>query len=147
MTGARLRLLGAFALVSGLALGFADFAAPLFGEQHPATQLSRAALAPTCHQRAERSFTVDGVGLASCARCTGLHAAGIAGGAWLLVVPAAAGFRLPRPRRLALLGVVPLLLDVAAGLCWSSWDHPWLRAATGLFAGCTLLLAPSATTR
>jgi len=140
VTSAGLRSVGALALVAGLALAFADLAAPFFGARHPMALLSLAALAPTCHQRPERSFTLAGVPLGSCARCTGVHAAGLAGGVLLLLLPAAALSLLPSPRRLLLLGLTPLVLDAGAGVLWSSWDHPWLRAATGLMAGCALLL-------
>ena len=140
MTSAGLRSVGALALLAGLALACADLAAPFLGARHPAAILSRAALAPTCHQRPERSFTLAGVPLGSCARCSGVHAAGLAGGALLMMLPATALSRLPAPRRLVLLGLTPLVLDAGAGCLWSSWDHPWLRAATGLTAGCALLL-------
>ena len=150
MTSAGLRPFGALALVFGLALACADLAAPVLGPEHPAAWLARTALAPTCHQRPERSFARGGVPLASCARCTGIHLSGLAGGALLLLLPARAARRLPSPRGLVLLGLMPLLVDVGAGLLWTSWDHPWLRAATGLIAGCALLLtlraAPAAQT-
>lgn len=147
MTGAGHRLLGALALLCGLTLAGADLAGPLLGAGHPAALVSRAALAGTCHQRPERSFVVRGEPLAACARCSGLHAAGLAGGALLLFLPGTAGARWPRPRRLVLFGLLPLGLDVGAGLAWTSWDHPWLRAATGLLAGCAILLSLRATTR
>jgi uncharacterized membrane protein len=129
----------------GLVLACADLAGPVLGEGHPVALVSRAALSSACHQRAERSLHVGGRPLASCARCSGLHAAGLAGGALLLLLPSAAAAALPRPRLMALVALAPLALDVAAGLLWSSWDHPWLRAATGLLAGCAILLSLRAT--
>ena len=51
-----------------------------FISRHPdgavAAALVRAAGSLVCHQRPERSFTIDGVRLPVCARCTGLYAAG-----------------------------------------------------------------------
>lgn len=121
----------------GLCLLASDLASPLLGSSHPAAVLAHVAVGKTCHQLPERSLTLGGRAMSACARCAGLHASGVVGGFLLVLFPAAAW----GARRLALLGLSPLLLDVAAGQLSASWDHPWLRVATGLLAGTALLLS------
>ena len=135
-----MRWIAGLAMASGLALTAADLSAPCLGSAHPVAAVARLALAPTCHQLPERSFRAAGETLPACTRCTGLHASGLLGGLLALLLPAAIVARLPAPRLLVLVGLAPMAADVAAGLFLDGWDHPWLRAATGLVAGTALLL-------
>lgn len=105
-----------------------------------ATVLARAALAPTCHQIPERSLVLSGGPSAACARCVGLHFGGLLAGVALVVAPLGAWRRWPE-RRLLLAGIAPLVIDASLGMSLPSWDHPWLRVATGVLAGVSLLLA------
>jgi uncharacterized membrane protein len=135
------RILGALALAGSLGLLTLDLAGVIVGPAHPAAFAARRALAPSCHQREERSLRVAGTSLPACARCSGLHASGAVGGLLLLGLPRARAWR--RPPSAALLGLAlgPLLLDVVIGGLWPAWDHPWLRALTGLQAGAVLLVS------
>jgi uncharacterized membrane protein len=70
-----------------------------------------------CHQQPARSFSVDGVPLPVCARCTGLYAGAAAGAAlaWVGLLAArrradAIGLSLGRWRRLALVCGLPMLV-------------------------------------
>ena len=135
------RVLLAFALIGlGAILVLADLS-PLFAARSArhaeVAQACRVALAPTCHQRAERSLHVGHVALASCARCVGLHAGGLLGGLVLLLwtnsVPS-------RARALVLAATAVLMIDVAAGAL-TSWDHALIRLVTGLVFVVALALA------
>ncbi len=113
--------------------------APLDGRGGPLDAAARVALAPTCHQEASRAL--PGFAHArACARCTGIHASGLLAG--LLGVLLGAGRISRHARVLAGVAVVAALLmaaDVAAGVL-GPWDHPWLRAATGLALATAVLL-------
>jgi uncharacterized membrane protein len=100
----------------------------------------RVALAPTCHQRPERSLHFGGIPLAACARCVGIHAGGVVGGLALLF---AASARLRRGRFLVLAATLVLVLDVAAG-SWSAWDLAPLRVATGILFAAAIAIAAGA---
>lgn len=132
------RLVAALALAAGLGLASLHLAAHRLGPEHPVGVAAQAAFAPTCHQRPERALAWAGRSLPACARCTGLHLSVSSGALLLLLLPAA---RLPAARTLVAAGLAPMALDVVAGLCFASWDHPWLRLATGLVAGSALLLS------
>jgi len=95
---------------------------------------SRAGLRGTCHQRPERSFDVGGVPLGACARCTGLHLGGMLAGLLLVVRP-----RTRSSAALAAVATVALGADVTAGILFASWDHPWLRFASGVMLACSVL--------
>jgi uncharacterized membrane protein len=100
----------------------------------PLAWASRTALAATCHQRSERCFALDGVPLAACARCTGIHAGAAVAGLLLALRP-----RTRSGAALAGVAVVALAADVAAGILHPAWDHPWLRFLSGAALACTVL--------
>lgn len=107
-----------------------------------------------CHQRPARSFTIAGVQLPVCARCSGLYVAGAAGALVALVVT---GGRAPagsRGLRIALaLAAAPTAITVA--IEWSGLAFPsnMLRALSALPLGAVagwvfvrmLVQAPDAT--
>jgi uncharacterized membrane protein len=136
--GAAMLVAAAAAALSALALVANLSAAALDGAPAAA---ARAALAPTCHQLAERSLHVGGRPLGACARCTGLHASGLAAAALALVLGcerlAAARRGL---RRLAVGAGALLVADALAGSAIEGWDAPLLRLLTGVAAGGLLLL-------
>jgi uncharacterized membrane protein len=123
-------LLGA--LLVALDLGASHAPAPL-------SLVARRALAGSCHQDPARCFLVTGSRLPACARCVGLHAGILVGGALLAVRarrPGGAGTH----GALLVLGVAPLVVDVVLGVAVTGWDHPGLRAATGAAASASILL-------
>lgn len=134
-----LHLAGILSLAT-LCIGLAAALAPA-----PVAAAARAALAGTCHQRSERSLAIGSAPLGACARCTGLHASGVAGLALAVVLGAA---RMIRRRqylaRATIVAVLVLAVDVAAGMAWPGWDHPWIRLATGLAAGALLACSGAA---
>jgi len=69
----------------------------------------RWAYAPLCHQMASRSVELAGAPLAVCARCTGLYLGGLVG--LCVAVAAGWGVRVPGPRRVWLVAVLPAALD------------------------------------
>jgi uncharacterized membrane protein len=90
--------------------------------------LAYQAFNPFCHQLAGRSFHVNGIQLAVCARCTGVYLGLFLGGVLFLA--------LDKPMPKALLAFVVLL--VVDGLLNSLGvvDTPaWARFGTGVFAG------------
>lgn len=98
-------------------------------------QAVRCALAGTCHERPERALKLGGVALVACARCAGLHASGVVGGAL------AAWGRLRAGMASVCVAAVALLADVGLGWWAPSWDHPYLRFATGLAFGTSVMVA------
>lgn len=126
-------------LVTGLVLSLAWAAAIVAA---PAWLGSRSAIARgaalvpyvtgsrVCHQAAARSFSVRGVALPVCARCTGLYA-GVPLGllAGLLVPRARAGG--PSARRLLAWAALPTLATIVAEHAGGAPVPGWLRAALG----------------
>ena len=128
-------LLGLAAILSAIVTGLDVM--PALSERWGA--VARAALSPTCHQWVERSFAIGGHPLAACARCVGLHASGLA--AMLVLLPARS-FVASHRGTLAVIASAAwalLALDVAGGMALPAWDHPWIRFATGLLAGASVL--------
>lgn len=100
---------------------------------------ARLALATTCHQQPERAFAWQGIPLAACARCVGLHAGGIPAALLALGLGASLA-RQARVFRWAIAASAVLLAsDVAAGVLLGSWNHPVLRAVTGLLFAASVL--------
>ena len=137
-------------LVLGGVLLLADFTPVMAGAcaEGPASStvalsalVGRLALAPTCHQRPERSFLVASKRMAACARCTGLYAGSMLAG---ILVLAGARLRPGAGRAVVLASLAAMALDVAAGIAWPSWDHPMLRFATGLAVVASTGLAAAA---
>lgn len=123
--------LGAALIALGGLLVLADLSPLVAGRSagHAAVaQACRVSIAPTCHQRPERSLSFGGIPLAACARCVGLHAGGVVGGLALLLGLSAGP---SRARLLVLAATMGLVLDVAAG-AWGAWDVAPLRLATGV---------------
>jgi len=93
-----------------------------------------------CHQRPERSFWLAGQQLPVCARCIGIYAGVVIGGA---IAPLLG--RVARPRLLIVLATVPALLSLAVE--WTGMGRPSnvLRATTGVLAGSVIAAVVLAT--
>ncbi len=100
--------------------------------------LLRLVYSPVCHQEAARSFSICGVPLAVCARCTGGYAAFTL---TALLLPLFERTELRRvPARAWLTGLAPLVLDWlldVAGLVENSLAS---RTVTGAMAGLALAM-------
>ena len=103
----------ALSLTAAAALWAAAIVFAPFGHHHRSTAVLATVIHLTgsavCHQRPERSFTLEGRGMPVCARCTGIYVSGAAGAlaAWLVLplVPR-------RTRSTLLLAAAPTLLTV-----------------------------------
>lgn len=118
------------AVVVGLAL-----AMPLW-EAWGLGDTVRAAFAPYCHQRFDRSFELAGAVLPLCARCTGLWVGALLGA---LVLP-----RLREPRqvpalRLLVWAALPMAADLAAEQVFGAGPHAVARTLTGLCLGAAVV--------
>lgn len=100
----------------------------------------RAAFSLVCHQDPGRSFTINGVHLPVCARCTGAYLGFLAGWAMLGAAP-----RLRRMRPVSNLALVLCFAPLAAdGLVNSTGlvtSPAWLRFLTGVLFGAAAALA------
>lgn len=85
-----------------------------------------------CHQRADRSFFVNGYQMPLCARCTGVGLGQVAALIWCVV---SAVRKRPAKGAWGLLLMLPAAVDGATqALGWRSSNNR-LRFATGLLAG------------
>lgn len=97
----------------------------------------RALFRPFCHGMPERCFTLDGVPMPICARCTGIYAGFLLGVFLMFAVRKLQRMRLPAWLALAL--VAPLFIDgVTQGIGLRESTNE-LRVMTGLLAGITLV--------
>ena len=119
--------LGVFALV---------LAAPwLAARDHPvAAALIYQAFSPLCHQIPSRSFELDAMPLAVCARCTGVYLGLVIG---LVVYPLwrRIDTQTMPSRVLLAIGIAPLAIDGAAGVMRIYASTMSVRAVTGVVAG------------
>jgi uncharacterized membrane protein len=117
----------------------ASLAAPLLemSGRAPAAAAARALFAPVCHQDPIRSFTLFGIPLAVCHRCSGIYL-----GLFLLsLLPPAWSVRMLVPGRRRILVVaasVPLLMDALLPLAGLWENTPASRFITGLIFGAML---------
>jgi uncharacterized membrane protein len=107
--------------LAGSALGLlAVLLAPFFASRAPRlAALLYACFSPLCHQIPARSFTLFGLPLGVCARCTGIYTGVLAG---LLAYPNVRGFarlRVPATRLFFLLSA-PIAADAVG-----HWLHVW----------------------
>lgn len=118
-------------LVFGLALPWLE----LFrGGWGPASAFAYLAGRPFCHQLPARSFTLAGVPLALCARCTGLVLGFWLG--WLGAGISKGTSTLQASSRFTLVAaLLPLALDGMLNYLGLVHSPNWLRGATGLLAG------------
>lgn len=92
---------------------------------------------PFCHGMPERCFTLEGVPMPICARCTGIYAGFLVGVLLMLAVRKLHHLRLPA--WLALVLVAPLFIDgVTQGIGLRESTNE-LRVITGLLAGTALV--------
>ncbi len=134
--GAWLRLGVAAASLGVLAAGTA---APLLESagHDGAASGCRSALSGVCHQKSVRSFSLAGVPMALCVRCTAIYAA----------IPAAmatfsALWKRPSARRgmlVAALALAPMAVD-GFFQTFNAYDAPALRAVTGALGGMAIAL-------
>lgn len=126
-----------FALVAVTALWLgAVFAAPMLisnGRVFAGTTIY-AAFAAVCHQRAERSFHIDGLPLAVCARCAGIYAGFALGLALYPLVRRIDNERMPRLKWLVLASA-PMVVDFSLGLIGLVENTHLSRALTGALGG------------
>jgi uncharacterized membrane protein len=126
-----------FALVAVTALWLgAVLAAPVFvssGRVFAGTTIY-AAFAAVCHQRAERSFHIDGLPLAVCARCAGIYAGFALGLALYPLMRRIDDERMPQLKWL-LLAAAPMVVDFSLGLIGLVENTHLSRALTGALGG------------
>lgn len=93
--------------------------------------------APLCHQMPKRSFHLEGLPLAVCARCAGVYAGSVLG---LLVYPLWRRIdNQSMPHRLWLLpALAPMAIDAVGGALGLVQGTNLLRAATGAFSGAVI---------
>ena len=97
----------------------------------------RALFRPFCHGMPERCFTLEGVPMPICARCTGIYAGFLLGVFLMFAVRKLHRLRLPAWLAVAL--VAPLFIDgVTQGIGLRESTNE-LRVITGLLAGTTLV--------
>jgi uncharacterized membrane protein len=92
------------------------------------------AFSPLCHQVSSRSFHLDGIPFAVCARCTGVYLGAVVG---LLIYPLRVRIdNETMPSRVLLMaGVAPLAIDGLANLTRIYSSSMNVRAATGVITG------------